>query len=44
MVEGVYYVKVKVDGVLIPDEDMCKPEGPQSENCKFEVSKVLTLC
>lgn len=38
MAEGAYYVKVKVDGILVADADMCKPNGPQSSNCRFEVS------
>lgn len=37
MKEGVYHVRVIVDGVPIPDENMCQPEGPYSDKCLFEV-------
>lgn len=42
MKEGVYYVRVIVDGVTIPDEKMCQPEGPYSDKCLFEVRKQNT--
>ena len=38
MVEGVYDVKVTVDGVLIPIENMCQPRTPASDKCQFEVN------
>uniref|UniRef100_K1QFR0 Fibrocystin-L n=1 Tax=Magallana gigas TaxID=29159 RepID=K1QFR0_MAGGI len=42
MKEGVYYVRVIVDGVPIPDENMCQPEGLYSVKCRFEVRKQNT--
>ena len=40
MVEGVYDVKVTVDGVLIPIENMCQPRTPASDKCQFEVNNM----
>ena len=45
MVEGVYDVKVTVDGVLIPIENMCQPRTPASDKCQFEVNCIkLKTC
>ena len=45
MVEGVYDVKVTVDGVLIPIENMCQPRNPASDKCQFEVNCIkLKTC
>ncbi|XP_062600839.1 fibrocystin-L-like [Saccostrea cucullata] len=42
MVEGVYTVKVTVDGVPIPDDKLCKTGGSVDSDCQFEVRKQNT--